>query len=253
MKRVLLSMLGMVKWLWLEARAGYAALRLLRDPNRLDEVFALDRATPGRVRRMLVEVVSRHERGRRALDERPRMAVDLEMLRALPEGTFGRAVAQFYDRNGLTPAAIPSVEAVDEASYVTAHLYETHDVWHVATGFGSDVAEELGLQAVYAAQLPGRLAPILIAGGLVQAALWVQDDFAPRLAAVARGYRMGRRCEPLFGVRWDEMWGVSLDTVRLRLGLVDGLEASALEPAHDTRAQTQEAHLRRALPAENGP
>ena len=35
-------------WLWL--RGLGAALRLLRDPNRLDEVFALDRATPARVR-----------------------------------------------------------------------------------------------------------------------------------------------------------------------------------------------------------
>ena len=219
MKRMLLSMLGAVQWVWLEVRAGWAALRLLRDPNRLDEVFALNRATPLRVRRELVDAVSRSDRGRRALEERPRVAVDLERLRAMPEGSFGRAVADFYDRNGLTPAAIPSLQAVDSPSYVTAHLYETHDVWHVATGFGSDVADELGLQAVYAAQLPGRLAPILIAGGLVQAALWIHGDFAPRLASVARGYSMGRDCEPLFGVRWDEMWVLPLESVRERLGL----------------------------------
>lgn len=219
MKRLLLSMLGGFRWLLLEARAAWAAVRLLRDPNRLDEVFALDRATPERVRELLVEAVSRHEKGRRALEERPRLSMDLARMRALPEGTFGRAVAEFYDRNGLTPAAIPSLEAIDAPSYVTAHLYETHDVWHVATGFGSDVAGELGLQAVYAAQLPGRLAPILIAGGLVQAALWVKRDFAARLESVAQGHRMGREGEPLFGVRWNEMWDLPLETVRSRLGL----------------------------------
>jgi ubiquinone biosynthesis protein Coq4 len=219
MKRMLLSMLAGMEWLWLEVRAGWAALRLLRDPNRLDEVFALDRATPGRVRKLLVDTVRRSERGRLALEERPRLRLDLEGLLAMPEGTFGRAVADFYERNGLTPAAIPDLEAVDDPSYVTAHLYETHDVWHVAMGFGSDVADEIGLQAVYAAQLPGRLAPILIAGGLLQAALWVQDDFAPRLASVARGYRMGRQCEPLFGMRWDEMWDLPLESVRQRLGV----------------------------------
>ena len=157
--------------------------------------------------------------GERAFEQRHRIAVDLERLRGLAPGTFGRKVADFYDANGLTPAAIPTIEALDDASYVTAHLYETHDVWHVATGFGTDVAEELGLQAVYAAQFPGWLAPILIAGGLVQAALWVHGDFTPRLAAVARGFAMGRGCRPLFGVPWDQMWELPIEEVRDRLGL----------------------------------
>jgi ubiquinone biosynthesis protein COQ4 len=146
--------------------------------------------------------------------------VDLARLRTLPEGTFGRNVADFYDAHGLTPAAIPSLEAVDDASYVSAHLYETHDVWHVATGFGTTVAEELGLQAVYAAQMPGSLAPILIAGGLLQGALWVHDDFSARLAAVARGHALGKSARPLFGVLWDEMWGLPLEEVRRRIGVV---------------------------------
>lgn len=219
MKRLLLSMLGGLQWVLLQLRGAWAAARLLYDPNRLDEVFALDRALPRRVGELVVAEVSRHPQGRRALEERRRLSLDLARLRAMPEGTFGRAVADFYDRNGLTPAAIPSLEAIDAPSYVTAHLYETHDVWHVATGFGSDVAGELGLQAVYAAQLPGRLAPILIAGGLVQAALWVQKDFAARLASVAHGHRMGREGEPLFGVRWDEMWELPVETVRSQLGL----------------------------------
>jgi ubiquinone biosynthesis protein COQ4 len=100
---------------------------------------------------------------------------------------------------------------------VTAHLYQTHDVWHVATGFGTSVADELGLQAVCATQFPGWLASILIAGGLVQAALWVQGDFTPRLAAVTRGFAMGRGSRPLFGVRWDAMWELPVEDVRRRL------------------------------------
>jgi ubiquinone biosynthesis protein Coq4 len=128
-------------------------------------------------------------------------------------------VADFYDDNGLTPAAIPTVEALDDVSYVTAHLYETHDVWHVASGFGTSVADELGVQAIYAAQLPGRLAAILIGGGLIQAALWVQGDFTSRLAAVAHGFALGRRARPLFGVRWDELWEQPIEDVRRKLGL----------------------------------
>jgi ubiquinone biosynthesis protein COQ4 len=219
MKSRVLSMLDRVRSLWLWVRGLGAALRLLRDPNRLDEVFALDRATPKAVGPLLVERVQHYAEGRRALTQRPRLALDLPSLRVLSPGTFGRSVADFYDAHALTPASIPSLEVMDDASYVMAHLYETHDVWHVATGFGASVADELGLQAVYAAQLPGRLAPILIAGGLVQAALWVHGDFEPRLSAVARGYAMGRKAHPLFGVRWEKMWALPVDDVRRQLGL----------------------------------
>jgi ubiquinone biosynthesis protein COQ4 len=219
MKRMVLSMIERLRSLW-RTLLGYAApLRLLRDPNRLEAVFVLDRALPREVVARIVETVARHEDGRQALAQRPRLALDLVVLRAMPPGCFGRAVADFYDTNGLTPAAIPSLESADQQSYVQAHLYETHDVWHVAAGFGTTVAEELGLQAVYAAQIPGRLAPLLIAGGLVQAALWVNDDFGSRLAAVARGFALGRKASPLFGVRWEEMWALSVDGVRARLGL----------------------------------
>ena len=183
MKRVILSTLGRARGLWLWLNGWVAALRLLRDPNRLDQVFVLDRATPPHVADLIVRAACAHGDGRRAMKERHRVAVDLARLRSMATGTFGRHVADFYDDNGLTPAAIPTIDALDDTSYVTAHLYETHDVWHVATGFGTSVAEELGLQAVYAAQFPGRLASILIAGGLVQAALWVQGDFTARVGS----------------------------------------------------------------------
>lgn len=140
-------------------------------------------------------------------------------LRALPLGTFGRDVADFYDRNGLTPSAIPTLEATDAASYVQAHLYETHDLWHVALGFGSTVADEMGLQAVYAAQLPGRLAQLLVAGGLLQSVFFVPGDFTARLASVSRGYSLGTKGKPLFGAPWDEMWELTTAQVRERIGL----------------------------------
>jgi ubiquinone biosynthesis protein Coq4 len=157
--------------------------------------------------------------GRAALRDRPRVEIDLARLRTLPSGTFGREVAAFFDANGLDPASIPRLEVTDDASFIHAHLYETHDVWHVATGFGTDVAGEVGLQAVYATQLPSRLAPLLVAGGLLQAAMWVQDDFVSRLAAAARGYEMAERARPLLGVRWGEMWELPIEEVRARLGI----------------------------------
>jgi ubiquinone biosynthesis protein COQ4 len=219
MKRMVLSMVERAHTLWLRVLSLFAGLRLMRDPNRLGDVFVLDRGLSKDVAARIVESVASHSDGRRALADKPRLTLDLERLRGLPDGTFGRAVADFYDANGLTPAAIPKLSSGDEAAFVQAHLYETHDVWHVATGFGTNVAEELGLQAVYAAQIPGRLAPLLIAGGLLQAAVWVRDDFGARLAAVSRGYALGARSKPLFGTPWERMWDLPLVEARRRLGV----------------------------------
>jgi ubiquinone biosynthesis protein Coq4 len=68
-------------------------------------------------------------------------------------------------RTKTTPRKRPrqarSKATVDAILEVTARVlvkrgYETHDIWHVVTGFHTDVAGELGLQAFYLAQFPGR-------------------------------------------------------------------------------------------------
>ena len=100
-----------------------------------------------------------------------------------------------------------------------AHLYETHDVWHAVTGFRTDVAGELGLQAFYAAQSPGGLPLMLIAMGLLNAALFAVTDRERRFEAIVSGWEMGKRAEPLFGVRWDELWQRPIDEVRVTLGV----------------------------------
>jgi ubiquinone biosynthesis protein COQ4 len=219
MKRVLLSIRERVRSVWIWARGWAAALLLLKDPNDLDEVFMLDRAMPRAELDEILRTARLHPTGRSALVDRPRVEIDLPCLREMQRGTFGRSVADFFDANRLDPTSIPKVDVTDDGTYAHAHLYETHDLWHVALGFGTTVSEELGLQAVYAAQLPGKLAPILIAGGLLQASLWVQGDFAARLAAVSRGYALGKQCLPLFGVRWNDLWGLRLEDVRERLGV----------------------------------
>ena len=202
-------------------RGHWAGIQLIRDPSKLDQVFAIDDAIPDQeaVLKRIADAVRAHPNAAAALAERPRLAIDLAALRALPDGTFGHAVAAFFDSHGLDPKSIPSLDSPDELTWTKAHLYETHDVWHVATGFETDIAGELGLQAFYAAQLPGRLPQLLLAGGLLQSAFFAQDDFRPRLAAIVRGWQAGERAKPLFGVRWDTLWSAPIENVRRDLAL----------------------------------
>jgi ubiquinone biosynthesis protein COQ4 len=211
---------------------GFAAgLRLLRDPSRLDDVFEIDAAIPNQHRTYaaIVGGMRAFPHAAAALVERPRMNVDLRALRELPAATLGGAFARFLDANGLDPRAIPTLEDDDERTWARAHLYETHDIWHVATGFGTDIPGELGLMAFYAAQLPVRLPQFLLGGGFLHAALWDPDDFHARLGAAVRGWTAGREAHPLFGVRWDNLWHEPLSTVREQLRLHDSNAIATLD------------------------
>jgi len=218
------------------ARALTSAIRLIRDPSRLDEVFQMaDAAVDPAILRAMADAVAKTPEGARALAERPRIGtIDLATLRTLPEGTLGRAFAEHMLAAGLDPAALPLLPAADATSFLRAHLYETHDVWHVLTGFGTDVAGELGLQAFYVAQIPGRLAPALVAGGLVNMVLFELGERDARMRAIVRGWLLGKRARYLFGARWAEMWGQPLEEVR-RLFAIDiaGVE-DALPPTAPT-------------------
>lgn len=213
-------------------KAAVAFVRLTMDMGRLNEVFNLSDglAGDGELREM-VEAARAHEVGAAALRERPHVHLDLKALRALPTGTLGRQYAIMMDRNGLDPASIPTLPDDEEAKYVRAHLYETHDLWHVITGFGTDVAGELGLQAFYHAQLPGKLPAAILASGFLNTLVYSFGQRDVRLREIARGWLLGRRSRPLFGVRWDDYLALPLDEARARLGVdFDAVDAT-LPPA----------------------
>ena len=214
------------------ARAGW---RLVKDPNRLDEVIAI---ADDLGNSPAFDDILRHIRtqpgGAEAVRDRPRIRVDLPRLRAMPAGSFGREVAAFMDARKLDPSALPHRPSPDDASWLRAHLYETHDIWHVATGFDTDVPGEVGLQAFYMAQFPARLAPILLAIVFTNTFLYKFDERDARMSELVRGWQLGKQAAPLLGVRWDQLWNVPLADVRARLGLADPVtraQASVSPPA----------------------
>jgi ubiquinone biosynthesis protein Coq4 len=208
-----------IQWL----KTWYAGLRLLADPERLDEVFVLAESLGSlEGARFTREQAISHERGRRAMRERYRVPpYSLAKLRAMPEGSLGRELAILLDARGLDPASLPRREVTSDDEYVLAHLYETHDHWHVLTGFGTDIPGELGVQAFYLAQLGGDLPRTLITGGLLHGLLWDLQDWDARLSAVRRGYDLGKLSQPIFGLRWDELWPRPLEEVRRELAITE--------------------------------
>lgn len=201
-----------------------AFLRLVANPDRLEEVFSLRDQLDGEGSHELADLVER-------LKEQPAVArafragrrlppLELAELRALPEGTLGREFARRMDAAGLDPAAIPHLEARNETSWFTAHLYETHDLWHALTGFGTDVAGELGLQAFYLAQLQGPLPVVILAAGMLNTLVKAMDDAPRRMEAITAGWQRGRAAAPLLAVDWQQALHEPLADLRQRLGVV---------------------------------
>jgi ubiquinone biosynthesis protein COQ4 len=193
---------------------------LSQDPNRLGEVFAIaDAGSNLKVLREVAEFVSREPQGARALREGTRIGtIDLGELKKLPEGTLGRVFADHMLENNLDPRSIPvpSHEPGD-VRYIKTHLRETHDIWHVVTGFHTDVAGEIGLQAFYLAQLPSRLSAVLIAMAFVHLAT---KNIEPRdavMTEIMRGWALGKRARSFFGFEWATHWATPLPEVRAML------------------------------------
>lgn len=210
----------------------YALGVLVRDPNQLQKVFDVaDAMASPKLLQPMIDTLSRDAEGARAFAEKPRLRIDLAELRALPEGTLGRAFAEHMIANGLDPAALPHLPSTDDYSFVRAHLYETHDVWHVVAGFETDWPSEIGLQAFYLAQIPGPLPAALIAVGALRLALYDMESRDGVMNAVARGWSLGKRARPFFGVRWNELWSTPLSEVRARLGVAQDEAASGTAPS----------------------
>jgi ubiquinone biosynthesis protein COQ4 len=182
-----------------------------------------------------------HPRVAAALARRPRIgAVDMAALAALPEGTLGRCFADHMTAHKLNLADIPTLEVTQPDQYIRAHLYETHDIWHVLTAMDADGAGELGVQAFYLAQVPAPVVTALIGGGLFNTAFVNFSDMPGRMRAILRGFLLGRRAEPLFGVPWHEWWSRPLAEVRRELGI----DLAAVDAFVDGRRVAELAELR---------
>lgn len=140
------------------------------------------------------------------------------VLMGLPEGTVGRVYAEMMVRQSFSP--IDEGRADSPETRVRARLEATHDLWHVATGFGTSDAGEIGLQAFYLAQITPKLPLILLIATLVRALREDRSRLVEMMDAISTGWTAGRAAEPLAALPWEDLMDLPLEELRARLGLV---------------------------------
>jgi ubiquinone biosynthesis protein Coq4/ribosomal protein S18 acetylase RimI-like enzyme len=144
---------------------------------------------------------------------------DRKILSNYPEGSLGCVYASYLDNSDLYPDLYSDLAVKGETSYIEARLGQTHDLWHLMTGLGTSVEDEIGLQAFHLAQFPYPLAAMLIANALVSYTLLEPEKLPHLLEAIERGWKLGKQAKPLFPQKWEEFWDKPIAQLRQELNL----------------------------------
>jgi ubiquinone biosynthesis protein COQ4 len=144
--------------------------------------------------------------------------IDLDELSKLPEGTLGNIYATKMKEKGFDPNFYKKVPVVDDISYLKMLWRTTHDIYHVVTGFETDVMGELGLQAFVLAQNSTPISIMLVSFGMVLISLYQPTKFKALMTEIARGYSLGSHTSvKLISKKWDQFWNVPISEIRAQL------------------------------------
>ena len=146
-------------------------------------------------------------------------AHDLDQLLTYPQDSLGYIYAAAMKKSGFDPNLHKGMTPQSDAKYVELRLSQTHDIWHVITGFDTSAIGEIGLQAFHLPQFPYPLATILIANSLMAGTLLVPEELPSLLHAIAKGSDMGRRAGTLFAQKWEEAWDKPLTQWQAELNI----------------------------------
>jgi len=210
-----------VEW----GRARRALRTLLADPERTDQVFELINALSGNAGEKLFQRFCADPEGRRLLATKPSLLAtlaDQDRLLALPAGSFGRSYAEFMRRErieakGLVDAAqiVAEKRTLDpDRDWFFQRLRDMHDLWHVLTDYGRDLAGEAANLAFSYAQTRNRGIGAIVVAAALRGPLR-RDLYWQRY--LWRAWRRGKRTLPLPMADYEALLPLPLDEVRRRL------------------------------------
>jgi len=199
-------------------------ISVVNDPTRTDLVFKVITAPEILTRETLDSFhnkIKQDPQSLKVLNERFEKPWKVSDLAEYPKDTLGYAYARHMIDNNLDADFFEKIPGDSEDSYVQMRMRQTHDIWHVLTGFGTSAADEVGLQvfqmAMYGTRGSGAITSMFILHGVVHDG----DEMCDTMAAIARGWTLGKACKkPLFGQKFEELWDRNLNDYKQELGLV---------------------------------
>lgn len=146
--------------------------------------------------------------------------VNVDALAMLPVGTLGHTFAAVTKVRGIDPNLVEKMPAPNDGDWLMAYSYETHDLWHLMTGFYYNLEGEFGVAGFYMGQLPKFSFIAFFSSILMLRTVWNdRDAVALYMSAFVEGFEMGKEARCLFGLDWASVYSQDLDQLRAEWGV----------------------------------
>lgn len=143
--------------------------KLIQNKEDTEQVFHIIEALNGRAQVTNLTDFAESEDGSRLLKRKeylPPLLDDHSWIRDLPEGTVGRAYVDFMEREGLSAQGLVDesekmrlrrgdADYDDDLKWYGNRLRDTHDLFHILTGYGRDALGEACVLGFTYSQNPG--------------------------------------------------------------------------------------------------
>jgi ubiquinone biosynthesis protein COQ4 len=150
---------------------------------------------------------------------------DPAWLAQFEPGTVGAAYREFMKRENLSVDALardnaqisPFIEAPHVYAWYARRMRDTHDVWHVLTGYGRDALGETCLVSFSYAQTGNLGFGFIGAASAFRIGKSIRS--VPARKAAWEAYRNGKKARWLPAIDYEKLFAEPLEAARARLGI----------------------------------
>ncbi|MGH1396504.1 MAG: Coq4 family protein [Trichormus sp.] len=134
-----------------------------------------------------------------------RPAYNLEELSKMPKDSLGYAYAYNLREVSYPAGFYPPVPVLDDISYYSLRMRQTHDIWHTVSGYGLTLFGGIGITVFQFAQNRDPLGAMLLAGDILNI-IKTQRDLDTYMLIVHEAYNLARQAKPFLAQKWEEAW-----------------------------------------------
>ncbi|MEM1052006.1 MAG: Coq4 family protein [Pseudomonadota bacterium] len=204
--------------------------KLVEDKEDTEQVFHIIEATKGRKSHKQAWDFIKSDDGQRFLRDEvdiPAILDDHARWADLPENSVGKHYIRFMEREGLSAQGLvdeshkwapPEERPQDQTEWYFDRLRDTHDLFHVLTGYGRDALGETSLLGFSYAQNYNNGVFFIAYAGAHQIKK-VTGTKAPLYGSVREGQRLGKAAAKIAHLDVAALMHEDIDEVRARLNI----------------------------------
>lgn len=220
--------------------------KLIANKEDTEQVFRIYECLPSKYFVPHAKAFVESDLGRRLMESEPylpAMLDDHDALRTLPTGSVAHAYVDFMETEGLTAAGLVAESAKmhagqpnydDQIQWYSNRMRDTHDLFHVLTGYGRDPLGEQCVLGFSYGQSPDLGSLFIAYAGGLELKRRIKAS-APIFGAIREGQRCGKRATPIIDEDIHALLAEPIDVARARLGITPPTLYQAAHRAYRTR------------------